>query len=341
MRDSEDLPDWEDLHLHAVRAHQVVRRDIADKWVFPAGSITATEESHPGIEKVMQPYASRNGKPQEDPRDFYRRVSERLRHKNRAVTAWDFEHICLQQFPSLFAVKTLQATAAEGKQPGDLTLVLVPDLRNQQFSNPFQPKFGFGELNEIADFLRKLTSPAVRVNAINPHYRPVVVGTTINFKDGVSSALGKHMIEQRLKEFLAPWAINNATAMTFGGRLYVSEVVDVLQAEPYVDFVGKTRLFVLGPNGSYEEAKTTDGDTSAYIEVPNTDVITSETSHLVNEIADESAKSEIWEGISWMVINNDFKVSIDPNTPEEIYDEWLGISWMVIGKDFKVKEATT
>jgi hypothetical protein len=335
----EHLPDWEDLHLHAQRAKQVLAgRPAGQRWALPAGNVTQLAIYNAAVASVAQPYPSQNGRSVEAAAQFYDRVAERLRHKNRALMAWDYEHICLAHFPGLYAVKTWQATAALGHQPGELRLVVVPDLRGLEFADPFQPKFGFGELNEIAAALRALAPPSAIVTARNPTYRPVVVGTTINFKDHISSATGRQLIQARLKAFLAPWAFGNAKSMAFGGRLYVSQVIDVLQAEPYVHFVGKTRLFVGGPDGIFQEATSQNGDSSAYIEVGDVDVLTSAATHLINEVDDENVQDEIWDGIGWMVIRSDFKVEPDPFVDVEQFEEWLGISWMVIGKDFKVLE---
>ncbi|MFN8395708.1 MAG: baseplate J/gp47 family protein [Bacteroidia bacterium] len=338
-RDCELLPDWEDIHLHSVQARQVIENGAVPIWNAAAGTVTELEQSQ--LQAVMdakQHYPSFGGRAGEAGDQFYRRVSERLRHKGRALTAWDYEHLCLERFPSLYAIKTLQAKAEFGRSPGEMRLVVVPDLRGQRFASPFQPRLGFGDLNEITGYLQKVAPPAAKVRAVNPQYRPVVVGTTLNFKDGISSATGRHLIQRRLKSFLAPWAFDDATAMAFGGRLYVSEVVEVLQSEPYVEFVGKTRLFVGNKEGTYTEATTPGSDTSAYIEVADTDVLTSAPLHFINEIDDEEALNEIWVGISWMVINSDFEVAVDPVKVDQEYEEWLGISWMVVGKDFKVTD---
>lgn len=338
-RDCELLPDWEDIHLHAVQARQVIESGTVPCWTLAAGSVTVVEQSQlQAVLEVKQPYPSFNGRAGDAGDQFYRRVSERLRHKGRALTAWDYEHLCLERFPKLYAIKTLQAKAEFGRRPGEMRLVVVPDLRGQRFANPFQPRLGFGDLNEITGYLQQVAPPAAKVRAVNPQYRPVLVGTTLNFKDGISSATGRHLIQRRLKSFLAPWAFDDATAMAFGGRLYVSEVVEVLQSEPYVEFVGKTRLFVGDKNGDFKEATKPDTDTSAYIEVADTDVLTSAPQHFINEIDDEEALNEIWMGISWMVIASDFEVAPNPAKVDQEYQEWLGISWMVVGKDFKVTD---
>ena len=57
------------------------------------------------------PFISKEAKPsRSEALEYYRRISERLRHKNRAITSWDYEQIILENFPEVFKVKCLNST---------------------------------------------------------------------------------------------------------------------------------------------------------------------------------------------------------------------------------------
>jgi hypothetical protein len=77
---------------------------------LPAGSISKLSVPVAQISKVQQPFASFDGKHQEIGKEFYTRVSERLRHKGRAINAWDYEHLVLDRFPSIYKVKCITHT---------------------------------------------------------------------------------------------------------------------------------------------------------------------------------------------------------------------------------------
>ncbi|MGN6297112.1 MAG: carboxypeptidase-like regulatory domain-containing protein [Ginsengibacter sp.] len=77
---------------------------------LPANSISKLATSVAQISKVQQPFASFDGKHQEVGKEFYTRVSERLRHKGRAINAWDYEHLVLDRFPSIYKVKCITHT---------------------------------------------------------------------------------------------------------------------------------------------------------------------------------------------------------------------------------------
>ncbi|MEO5564317.1 MAG: hypothetical protein ABIR18_12805, partial [Chitinophagaceae bacterium] len=75
-----------------------------------AGSISKLSVGVAEVEKVNQPFASFDGKHKEIGKEFYTRVSERLRHKGRAITAWDYEHLILDRFPGIYKVKCITHT---------------------------------------------------------------------------------------------------------------------------------------------------------------------------------------------------------------------------------------
>jgi|GEM_PF-374670 len=72
-----------------------------------AESINKLDKPVAQITRVQQPFASFDGKHKEIGKEFYTRVSERLRHKGRAVNAWDFEHLILDRFPGIYKVKCI------------------------------------------------------------------------------------------------------------------------------------------------------------------------------------------------------------------------------------------
>ncbi len=69
------------------------------RQLIPAKTISKLVESNPAVKTITQPFDSFNGRTRETDEHFYVRVSERLRHKQRAITIWDYEHILLEQFP--------------------------------------------------------------------------------------------------------------------------------------------------------------------------------------------------------------------------------------------------
>jgi hypothetical protein len=66
--------------------------------VLPAGTITKLDQPDAAVKKVTQPFATFGGRGQEDANAFYTRVSERLRHKDRALPFGIMNVWCWKRF---------------------------------------------------------------------------------------------------------------------------------------------------------------------------------------------------------------------------------------------------
>jgi CarboxypepD_reg-like domain len=323
---------------------------------LPAGSITKLAVKVAEVSKVEQPFASYDGKHKEISKEFYTRVSERLRHKGRAINSWDYEHLVLDRFPSIYKVKCITATdpnclcrqedaskktrqvfgsfhfpdgmpqaqqaallaeinsalksneellievafhsaveyeitdaikelfrksfsksfpginfsrfsfvvssemapdttdavlyfpietACCGPQiaPGHVLLVPIANLKNRNSINPLQPKTSRRILLEIEAYLKKLTSPFVKVHAKNPVYEQVIVGFRVQFYTGTDKGFYLKKLNEEIVQYLTPWAFDENADVQFGQKIYASSIINFIEERPYVDFITD---FVMG-----------------------------------------------------------------------------------------------
>ena len=121
---------------------------------LPKGKITRVKTPIAAAKKVTQPYASFGGRPAESAAAINTRAAERLRHKNRCVTAWDYERAVLAAFPQVHKAKCIpHAKDGAWLAPGHVLIVVVPDLRNANAKDPLRPKADADTLSRIADYL--------------------------------------------------------------------------------------------------------------------------------------------------------------------------------------------
>lgn len=109
---AERIPQLIDVVTQAVEAifsDQGNDQSHFDKALAP-GSISKLDVAVAEVSKVQQPFASFDGKHKEVGSEYYTRVSERLRHKGRAINSWDYEHLVLDRFPSIYKVKCITRT---------------------------------------------------------------------------------------------------------------------------------------------------------------------------------------------------------------------------------------
>ena len=153
---------------------------------LPAETITDRSNSLPKISGILQPYTSYGGKSEEQDIIFYTRISERLRHKQRALTSWDYERLVLERFPRIYKVKCLPANAADqSAEPGRLDIIVIPDIRKQLPFDPFEPKAPANLLADIYSYLADKKPAWAALQIRNARYLPVKTRIGVRFKTGV------------------------------------------------------------------------------------------------------------------------------------------------------------
>lgn len=222
---------------------------------LPAGAISKLLIPNTSVKKIQQPLPSFAGKPAELDTDFYQRVSERLRHKNRAVTIWDYEHLVLQQFPQVFKVRCLNHTALcrdggdlvlaeNGLHPGAVLVVPIPLLQANTASDPHRPYNTTKTLADIDTFLRTRISPFVKLEVVNPQIEEVQLKFKVAFTDDiVDTGFYLSLLNQELNQYLMPWAYARGGQVDFGGKWYKSVLINFIEERPYVDFVKDVQMF--------------------------------------------------------------------------------------------------
>ena len=227
---------------------------------LPQNSVSKLVEKVNQVKKVSQPFASFGGVMKETESDFYIRVSERLRHKQRAVTIWDYEHLILQKFPSIYKVKCLSHSATskensccENNLPGKVSLVLIPDLRNQNAVNPLEPKVSLNTINNVQDYINEINSIFILAEAQNPEYEQIELSFSVSFKFKDDFNFYKKKLNEDIRRFLSPWAYGS-DEIHFGGKIHKSVLIDFIDGlDTYVDFVTD---FIMRKkvNGNYASA---------------------------------------------------------------------------------------
>lgn len=217
-----------------------------------AGTIAKPARNIAALKSVNQLYPGFGGRAKEVPDTYYTRVSERLRHKGRAITLYDYERLILQEFPDIFKVKCITHTMGRRGQklrdyelsPGFVTIVVVPDLRKAQFPNPFEPKVTFSTQTAVKHFLKKRLSPFVRLQVLNPKYEEVALSGEIKFIQGKSTAFYLEQLKNHVRYFLAPWANpEEQEEISFGGKIFKSSILNFIEKRSYVDYVVNFEMY--------------------------------------------------------------------------------------------------
>jgi hypothetical protein len=210
---------------------------------LPAETISKLITRISQVKSVEQPFNSFDGKQIESDVTYYRRVSERLRHKNRAITLWDYEHLVLQEFPEVFRVKCLNHTSVDSfLSPGDVTLVVIPDIINKNVFDIYEPRVSTATLNKIQHYINNLNTMQVEANVINPSYEKVIVKLKVKFYPEYDENFYKKQLNEDIIRFLSPWAFDTTKEITFGVELYRSVIIEYIEKLYYVDFLAELEM---------------------------------------------------------------------------------------------------
>ena len=195
------------------------------------------------VKSVSQPFSSFGGQPIESDEAYYRRVSERLRHKNRAITLWDYENIILQEFSAIHKVKCLNHSSETSfLAPGNVLLVVIPDIVNKNVFDIYQPRVSKATLNAVQNHISLLSSLHVKAKVINPDYEEVTVSLKVKFYQGFDENFYLRVLNEDITRFLSPWAFENTAEIQFGVTLHRSLLINYIEKLNYVDYVEDVKL---------------------------------------------------------------------------------------------------
>ena len=260
---SEGLPKITAVFTNAVKAIFANNANDPEHLAaaLPANTISKFFDSDAAVKKLIQPFTSFGGKKIEEGTKFYTRLSERLRHKNRAITIWDYERLVLNEFQEVYMVKCLNHTGYETdcgtaikkykeNIPGQVMLVPVPFITNLQTGNIYQPTLSAAKLTDIKNFIhgadnagtcnkyiKALHCQLATLLIENPKYETIKVSCRIKVKQCLDANFYKAQLGEDLHLFLSPWIKGDEEKMKFGGRLHVSQVVYFIEQLYYIDYL--------------------------------------------------------------------------------------------------------
>ena len=272
------------VHANAIEVRFTDQGNDPARLATPlaAKSIAKMKAPLATVKLVAQSYASFGGALAETPAALARRASERLRHRERAITGWDFERLVLQAFPAVYRAKCIpHASPGSWLAAGHTMLVVVPDLRNRNAVDALQPRVDLDTLERIRSFLLARCDMQTRLTVRNPSYCPVTLDFKLRLRPGFGFNFYRGVLDDALLRVLSPWAFDDASeplaSIGFGGRVIRSVLLNFVESLPYVDFVTDFRMTVEGDSTDRSEIAADAPDA----------ILVSAANHRIVELTDE------------------------------------------------------
>lgn len=245
------------LTLQRVAATAGSAAGLALPPVLP-GSIVQPERQVPGLAAVLQVEASSGVRPAEDARSLRTRAGERLRHKNRACLAWDYERLVLERFDSVFKAQCFMQPDA-GLATGEVLVVVVPrvDTTEPDYASA-APRLDTLTLQRIRQALSELASAFVVLTVRNASYERVQARCRVKYEPRAQRGEVQRQLNRVITEHLSPWHPDGRGAQ-LQWQLRCDEVESRLRAVPGVlDVAGLSLLHVV----RHDDGHYTLGDTA-------------------------------------------------------------------------------
>lgn len=234
------------LFVNVMSATHLVGKDDPDLLLLPPAVLKTIVNPVKGIQNIWQLFPSFGGKPAENKVDFYIRVSQRLRHKNRLLMARDIEQAVLENFPEIIIAKCLRTDEEEARSIPDfsgLRIILVALTENTSPGN-MKPMVSLDTLCKVKDFLQPRLSPQVDINIENPVYERVKVVCKVKLVSGnhAESLFYTKQLENDINEFISPWYFRSDTHYRIGRKLFVEEMRNFIKSKPYISTIERFGL---------------------------------------------------------------------------------------------------
>ncbi|OJJ22558.1 hypothetical protein BKI52_07705 [marine bacterium AO1-C] len=265
-----------------------------------------------GIQDINQPLESFGGQTQEKEEKFYTRVSERLNHKQRAISAWDYERLILEKFPSVYKATCLPNMSSKNTDaPGSVLLVVVPETKGK---DTLEPKASSELLYDIKSYLQKYTSPFTQLEIRNPAYERVKIICEVKLAEGYNYGFYIQKLNEELNKYLIGGMLSSQETVELGGKINISDVLSFMRTLPYVDFITKFSMIQVAQDflGKFVLLDTArEGDEKSFLKA-----------------------TKPW---SVLIPSEDHQITI-LNERDEITPSQAGIDDLELGSDFIIQE---
>ncbi len=269
------------------KAIHLTTNGVLAKWVFdlenndrlfdelPEGTIKALKNDIRQIKNVSQPYPSFGARLPENLREFNIRVSEKLRHKDRAITHWDIERITLEKFNKVHQVKVLSYLSDpidkddsdkkeyvfENEEANEesygiehlkgIKVVVIPQRELNKVT--FTPKFSLHRLLLIEQYLTQRISPFMSIQVLNPKYEHVRVIANVKFIENFNNGQTLNRLFEDVNKFIAPWLYDENHEVKIGGSINENVLQTYIKGLDYVKFLTKfSILHIIDDDGIYK-----------------------------------------------------------------------------------------
>lgn len=204
----------------------------------PAGNVTQLKTTVPYVDKVTNLEPARGGTPAESMGAVMERGPRQLRHRDRAVTAADYEDLAMEATPEVALARAVGAS--DGRDAGRVRLIVVPR------GTEARPIPSVELLERVRSHLAARMPASVALDVTGPEWRAVGVAVeVVAVADPEAARTVRPEIAARLAAYLHPLTGGAGGAgWPLGVRPHRSELYALVESTPGVDHVRRLAMGV-------------------------------------------------------------------------------------------------
>jgi predicted phage baseplate assembly protein len=204
----------------------------------PVGAVTQLKTTLPSIDRANNNLPATGGADAETLDSLLVRAPRASRHRDRAVTAEDFEDLAVLASPGIarahsVPLRELVSDPAGGKiVPGTVSVIVVPR------STDDRPSPGIELIRTVSEFIESRTTLGASVVVLGPQYVRVSVETEVALASPEGASEVKLAVSGALSRFLHPLTGGlKGDGWDFGRKPHKSDLYALIEAISGVDHV--------------------------------------------------------------------------------------------------------
>jgi hypothetical protein len=279
---------------------------------LPRYSIQRPLKSIKGVRSVIQPLPSFGGLSRENEKSFQARTGERLKHRKRAVTAWDYERLILDRYNQIEkAVCLPNMTSNNLDAPGNVLIVVSPFPSS--VLNSKEPKASSELLFDIKSFIQKHASPFTKIEVRNPSYERIRIICSVKFTGTHNHGYYIQQLNEDINKYLAGNIGNATVGNQMDKVIYCSDIITYLRTLSYVDYITRFSMVQAARNitGKYVLIDTAEeGEDKAGLKATKPwSVLVPADQHQFAILSSKSDEDSGQAGIDYLELGNDFIIN--------------------------------
>ncbi len=222
-------PDWYAqttfLNTNGIKL-QRVKKGFETSLKIPfiqANVIESTYEDVPEIETIMQPFVSFGGRAAETEENMNKRVSVRLKTKDRVVTAQDYYIIIKEAYTEVYYIKVFF-----NKKTKNTEIYLAQAIKSWKDSNAFLPIVSRCLQQNVTSFLKPIASHFANIKVNNFHFTYVKLVGEIIIKPGNKPSGVAKLVNKGINIFLSPWICTNQSQIVIDTGVSIAQISEFI-----------------------------------------------------------------------------------------------------------------